>query len=74
MWEAFSSFRHHAQEGEGEMRVQALKGQRTFDKSLANLRTILEALDRAGDFTNPSIVNLRKLIVERVSSLEMSEK
>ena len=38
--------------------------------TLENLRTVLQALDRTGDFTNPQIVNLRRLIAERINTLE----
>ena len=42
--------------------------------SLESLRTVLKALDRTGDFSLPSIVELRRILAERVFAMERLEE
>jgi len=44
------------------------------DNTLGNLRTVLAALDRTGDFSLSSIAELRRILAERVFALERLEE
>jgi hypothetical protein len=40
---------------------------------LANLRLTLQRLDLTGDFTHPTIADLRRILLERIAELEATE-
>jgi len=56
--------------GRFRMQPQQSTGTWRAENTLAYLHTVLKELDSVGDFTVPSIVKLRNLIVQRISSVE----
>jgi len=52
--------------------MQSQQSTRTWrtENTLDYLHIVLKELDRVGDFTVPSIVKLRSLIAQRISSVE----
>jgi len=53
-----------------QMQSQQSTGTWPAEDTLDYLQIVLKELDSAGDFTVPSIVNLRSLIAQRLSSFE----
>jgi hypothetical protein len=55
--------------GSHQMQSQSTRTWRA-ENTLDYLQIVLKELDHSGDFTVPSIVNLRSIIAQRISSLE----
>jgi hypothetical protein len=56
----------------GDTGMQSQPSTRTWraENTLDYLQVVLKELENVGDFTAPSIANLRRLIAQRISSLE----
>ena len=55
-------------------KVKAMKTQTQPRNVLAELRLTLGRLNRTGDFSHPTIANLRRILVQRIAELESAER
>jgi hypothetical protein len=53
---------------------KAMKTQSQPRNVLATLRLTLQRLDRTGDFSSPSLADLRRILLERIAELEATER
>lgn len=51
-----------------------MKTQSHHRNVLATLRLTLQRLERTGDFSSPTIAELRRVLLERIAELEVTER